>query len=86
MSIKIPDSWGIVRDGRAIEKEFIFASFEQAFDFMIKSKDIIDQLNHHPEWINVYNKILITFTTHDTGGISDLDIQLAMAMDELAKT
>ncbi len=86
MSVSIPEGWQLVQDGKAIQKFFVFDDFEQAFSFMQRSKEVIDRLNHHPEWLNVYNKVDVTLTTHDVGGLSDLDCQLADAMDTLAST
>ncbi len=86
MLTDIPEGWGVIRKGKAIQKEFVFRDFENAFAFMVRAKSMIDQLNHHPEWSNVYNRVSVTLTTHDVGGLSDLDCQLADAMDTLAST
>lgn len=79
----IPEGWHVCREGNAIEKHFSFDNFESAFNFMASCKTPIEILNHHPEWFNVYNKVHVILTTHDTGGISQLDIDLARKMNQL---
>ncbi|XP_068187524.1 pterin-4-alpha-carbinolamine dehydratase 2-like [Antennarius striatus] len=71
-------------DGRdAIFKELHFKSFNQAFGFMSRVALQAERLNHHPEWFNVYNKVQITLTTHDCGGLSKRDVQLAKFIDNV---
>ena len=65
----------------AIEKKYVFKNFKEAMVFINKVAVIADELNHHPEWINVYNKLTIRLSTHDVSGISDKDFQLASAID-----
>lgn len=67
----------------AIKKEFLFKDFNQAFGFMTRVAMVAEQMNHHPEWFNVYNRVNVVLTTHDTGGISDKDFQLAQFMDSV---
>ena len=67
-----------------IRKTFRFASFAEAFGFMTSVAIVAEKLDHHPEWRNVYNRVDVELTTHDTGGISERDIALAHAMDEAA--
>ena len=75
--------WSLV-DGRdAIMKVYLFKDFISAFGFMTKVAIYTEKLNHHPEWLNVYNKVEVTLSTHDCGGISKLDIELANIMDGL---
>lgn len=75
--------WNLV-DGRdAIMKIYLFKDFISAFGFMTKVAIYTEKLNHHPEWFNVYNKVGVTLSTHDCGGISKLDIELANIMDGL---
>lgn len=75
--------WNLV-DGRdAIMKVYLFNDFISAFGFMTKVAIYTEKLNHHPEWFNVYNKVEVTLSTHDCGGISKLDIELANIMDGL---
>ncbi|MBA4258588.1 MAG: 4a-hydroxytetrahydrobiopterin dehydratase [Chitinophaga sp.] len=67
-----------------IEREFIFKDFAQAFGFMSSVAVIAEKLNHHPNWSNVYNKVYITLTTHDSGGITQLDFDFAKEVDQIA--
>ena len=62
-------------------REFRFADFKQAFAFMTRVAAVADQMDHHPEWFNVFNKVRVHLGTHDAGGITDLDVKLAGAMD-----
>ena len=76
--------WQEVAGRDAIEKSFQFADFNQAFGFMTRVALKADQLDHHPEWFNVYNRVDITLSTHDAGGLSERDIALAKAIDGYA--
>lgn len=60
-----------------LHKEFKFKSFVEAFGFMTRVALIAESMNHHPEWSNVYNKVIIDLTTHDAGGVSNFDVQFA---------
>ena len=72
-------------DGRdAISKSFKFADFSAAFAFMTRAALKAEQLDHHPEWFNVYNRVDVTLATHDADGVTDLDVQLAKFMDQIA--
>lgn len=66
----------------AITREFIFTDFAQAFAFMTQVALVAEKSNHHPEWFNVFNRVDITLTTHDAGGLSQRDIDLARYADE----
>ena len=66
------------------EKTFTFKNFVHAFGWMTSAAIEAEKLNHHPEWFNVYKTVKVTLTTHDTGGLSDLDLKLAQKMDALA--
>jgi 4a-hydroxytetrahydrobiopterin dehydratase len=73
-------------DGRdAISRTFKFADFNEAFGFMARAALIAEKLDHHPEWFNVYNKVEVTLSTHDAGGVTERDVKLAEAMDRLVK-
>ena len=76
--------WSEVKDRDAINKKFEFADFNQAFGFMTRAALIAEKMDHHPEWFNVYKNVEVTLSTHDAGGLTDLDIKLAEAMDKLA--
>ena len=80
------EGWGKTSDGReAYYKLFKFADFKQAFSFMTSIAMKAEELNHHPEWENVYNKVKITLTTHDTGGVSKLDFHMALFAEKCFK-
>ena len=71
-------------DGRdAITRSFTFRDFNEAFGFMTRVALVAEKRDHHPEWRNVYNKVTITWTTHDAGGLTEKDIRLARVCDEL---
>ena len=73
-----------VTDRDAIRKTFHFADFGEAFAFMTRVALIAEKMDHHPEWLNVYNRVEVILATHTVDGVSDLDIKLARAMDQLA--
>ncbi|NIM26516.1 MAG: 4a-hydroxytetrahydrobiopterin dehydratase [Nitrososphaeria archaeon] len=66
-----------------LHKDFEFESFNQAFGFMTRAAMEIEKMNHHPEWFNVYNRISVDLMTHDAGGITENDIQLAKILNSL---
>jgi 4a-hydroxytetrahydrobiopterin dehydratase len=79
------DGWTGV-DGRdAISKRFVFKDFNAAFGFMTRAALVAEKLDHHPEWSNVYKTVDVTLSTHDAGGVTELDVKLAQAMNALAK-
>ncbi len=67
-----------------LHKDFEFESFNQAFGFMTRAAMEIEKMNHHPEWFNVYNKLSVDLMTHDAGGITENDIQLAKILNSLS--
>ncbi len=77
---RLPD-WTPRGDGLAIEREFRFADFSEAFGFMTRVALLAEKADHHPEWSNVYNRVAITLTTHDAGGLSQRDVAMAQAID-----
>jgi 4a-hydroxytetrahydrobiopterin dehydratase len=76
--------WTEADDRGAIRKTYRFADFNEAWGFMSRTALIAEQMNHHPEWLNVYNRVEITLTTHDAGGLSAFDVDLANHMDRIA--
>jgi len=77
------NGWSLVKG--KLHRELEFKTFEDAFSFMVRSSLDISKLDHHPEWFNVYNRVVIDLTTHDLGGISGYDFLLAKKLDEIAK-
>lgn len=75
--------WHLRADGLAITRDFAFADFNAAFGFMARVALIAEKLDHHPEWSNVWNRVSITLTTHDAGGLSARDVAMARAIDGL---
>ncbi|MBW4419026.1 MAG: 4a-hydroxytetrahydrobiopterin dehydratase [Myxacorys californica WJT36-NPBG1] len=76
------DGW-TVKDGK-LHKEFKFASFVEAFGFMSSLALVSESMGHHPEWFNVYNRLTIDLTTHDSGGITDNDVYWAQKANQLS--
>ena len=79
---KIPN-WRIIKDRDALFRSFHFNDFEQAFKFMNQCSSIAVEMNHHPEWLNIWNKVDVTLTTHSANGITRLDVSMAQQMDEV---
>ena len=79
--LKNSPGWSVVNE--KLHKEFLFDSFNQAFGFMTRAAMEIEKMNHHPEWFNVYNRITVELTTHDAGGITKNDTNLARILDSL---
>ena len=75
--------WALTREGKAIARSFRFADFNEAFGFMTRVALLADKADHHPEWSNVYNRVEIELTTHDAGGLSERDLDMARAIDAL---
>ena len=76
------DGWSI--DDAKLHRDFRFADFNEAFGFMTRAALVAEQMNHHPEWFNVWNRVSVHLTTHDSGGITASDTELARRMNELA--
>ena len=68
---------------QSISRELVFNDFNEAFGFISRVALLAEGRNHHPNWSNVYNRVSITLSTHDLGGLSDLDVELAAAIDQL---
>ena len=67
-----------------LHREYKFTDFVHAFGFMATAAMAIEKMNHHPEWFNVYNRVVVDLTTHDAGGISQRDFELAGLLDQFA--
>jgi 4a-hydroxytetrahydrobiopterin dehydratase len=78
--------WSEVAGRDAIAKTFVFKDFNEAFGFMVRAALVAEKLDHHPEWFNVYKTVEVTLSTHDAGGLTELDVTLAEAMDRIAAT
>lgn len=75
--------WELARDGKAIARTFRFKDFSEAWGFMNRVALLAETQDHHPEWFNVYNRVEVTLTTHDAGGLSARDARMAAAMDRI---
>jgi 4a-hydroxytetrahydrobiopterin dehydratase len=77
-------NWSDVSGRDAITRKFTFKNFREAFAFMTKVAEVAEEMNHHPEWFNVYKTVEVTLSTHDAGGVTELDLKLAEAINKLA--
>jgi 4a-hydroxytetrahydrobiopterin dehydratase len=77
-------AWSVV-DGK-LHRELTFPNFIEAFGFMARAALVAQSMDHHPEWSNVYGTVVIDLTTHSAGGITESDLELSNALDELAST
>ncbi len=76
--MNVPDGWARSEDrGGLLQRSFRFANFERAFAFMTQMAEFSERVQHHPEWVNVYNRVEIQLTTHDAGGLTQKDIDWA---------
>lgn len=75
--------WAMTDDRDAITKTFTFSDFTEAFAWMTRAALIAEKMNHHPEWFNVYKTVTVTLSTHDAGGLSELDVKLAGKLDAI---
>ena len=76
--------WSEVAGRDAISKKYVFKDFNEAFGFMARAALVAEKMDHHPEWFNVYKTVEVTLSTHDAGGVTELDVKLAEAMDRIA--
>ncbi len=83
-ALKQLSGWSEAAGRDAITKKFVFKDFNQAFGFMTRAALVAEKMDHHPEWFNVYKTVEVTLSTHDAGGLTDLDVELAEAMDNIA--
>lgn len=75
--------WTLTRGGKAMERDWRFADFSEAWGFMTRVALLAETQDHHPEWSNVYNRVTIALTTHDAGGLSERDLRMARAIEAL---
>jgi 4a-hydroxytetrahydrobiopterin dehydratase len=80
----LASGWTLAEGRDSITKTFRFKDFSAAWGFMSRAALVAEKLDHHPEWSNVWNRVEVTLTTHDAGGLTHLDVDLATAMDALA--
>ena len=78
------DGWSMSREGTAIARTLSFRNFSEAFGFMTQVALAAERLDHHPDWSNVYKTVTIELTTHDAGGLTELDFRLARRIDMIA--
>ena len=78
------DGWVLVEGRDAIQKTFKFKDFSEAFGFMARVALIAEKMDHHPEWRNVWSTVEVVLSTHDAGGLTQRDVDLAKAMDAIA--
>ena len=83
LSTTLP-GWRLAEGRDAIQKTFKFKDFSEAFGFMARAALVAEKMDHHPEWSNVWNRVDVTLATHSAGGLTDLDVKLAQAMDQIA--
>lgn len=83
-ALKALPQWAYDKDAGGISRSFSFGNFVEAFGFMASAALEAEKADHHPEWSNVYNRVEILLTTHDAGGLSQRDIELAAKIDALA--
>jgi 4a-hydroxytetrahydrobiopterin dehydratase len=76
--------WSEAAGRDAITRKFVFKDFNEALGFMTRAALVAEKMDHHPEWFNVYKTVEVTLSTHDAGGVTELDIRLAAAMDRIA--
>jgi 4a-hydroxytetrahydrobiopterin dehydratase len=78
------EGWTLAADGAAINRTFVFRNFSEAFAFMTRTALAAEKLDHHPDWSNVYKTVEVKLNTHDAGGLTALDFELAGKMDRFA--
>lgn len=75
--------WTALQDRDAMTRTFTFRNFQEAFAWMTRMALVAEKMDHHPEWMNVYKTVSVTLSTHDAGGLTDLDVRLAKEMDRV---
>lgn len=84
MDMPVPDGWAIEEGGKALVRTFKFADFSEAFGFLTRVALHAEKIDHHPEFTNVWNRVDFRLTSHDAGGVTDRDVSLAEAINQLA--
>src|SRR5437868_10530282 len=74
--------WSLAADGASIKRSFVFKNFSEAFAFMTRVALAAEKMDHHPDWSNVYKTVDVTLNTHDAGGVTALDVELAKRMNK----
>lgn len=77
--------WQLLKEREAIRKRFEFETFQQAFGFLTQIAFYAERIGHHPELFNIYDKVMVTMTTHDAGGLSDKDVRMVQFIEDLAE-
>ena len=83
--MEIPDGWTLEEGGKALVRSLKFKDFSEAFAFLARVAMHAEKVNHHPEFTNVWNRVDFRLTTHDTGGVTERDLKLAEAINQLAQ-
>ena len=83
LKTRLADTWELKADGKSIYRKFVFKNFLQAFEWMGKAAVVAEDMDHHPEWFNVYNRVEVSMSTHTCGGVSLKDIEFAVAVNAL---
>jgi 4a-hydroxytetrahydrobiopterin dehydratase len=83
LAARLP-GWTMATGRDAIQRTFKFKDFSEAFGFMARAALVAEKMDHHPEWTNVWNRVDVTLSTHSAGGLTELDVKLAEAMDKIA--
>ena len=83
LAARLP-GWTMATGRDAIQRTFKFKDFSEAFGFMARAALVAEKMDHHPEWTNVWNRVDVTLSTHSAGGVTELDVKLAEAMDKIA--
>jgi 4a-hydroxytetrahydrobiopterin dehydratase len=81
--MNIPEGWSLSSDGKALERSHRFKDFSEAFAFLTRVAMHAEKVDHHPEFTNVWNRVDFRLTTHDTGGVTERDVELARAINAL---
>ena len=85
ISAQTKNGWQYIKENDSIYKKFEFKNFVDAFSWMTKVALFAEKINHHPEWFNVYSTVEVTLSTHDAGGVTNLDLDMAREMNQKSK-